>query len=178
MLSYVLLYFISVVRKGPKPEPEAKWLGTDITRRVDLLVEALLNPLCAVINGHYWKEASGVNQSPFYVNLSLSDVIKWQNGCYIQATPDCLVMQRCDDVVRDVRLGEPGPQCIAYKPAGDMSQTSWRWWPVCLHPAASPKTSLWSQFLSHYFISATEIQILEVTRDTVSNKSLRWYKDC
>lgn len=84
-------------------------------------------------------------------NLSLSDAINRQDGCCIQARArrsDGPVMQPHDDMMRDrnVKLGELEPQCIAYKPAGDMSQTSWRWWPVCLHPATSWKTSLTSHF--------------------------------
>lgn len=43
-----------------------------------------------------------------------------------------LVMPSSDDVTREAnaRLGESGPQCITYRPAGDMSQTPWQPWPV------------------------------------------------
>lgn len=90
-----------------------------------------------------------------------------------------LVMQCYGDVMRErnVRLGEPGLQCIAYKPAGDMSQTSWRWWPVWLHLAASPKKHL----LSFSPIISSLIQKCricnQVTDGTVGSESRGWCKE-
>lgn len=56
------------------------------------------------------------------------------------------VMQGSDDVMRegDVRLGESGPQCITYKPAGHMSQNPWQRWPVCVRLAAFLQKHLFS----------------------------------